>query len=391
MTKAVPIVLNADDALHPGEMLAEYLDHYGWSQNDLARRTGLTSKTVSEIRNGKAPISTQTALVLERVFERPAHFWLRLQSQYDEAVARASARERAEDWRAWASNFPLRAMREWMLIGAPREGETDAEQLLRFFGVSSPESFQEVWSAARVSFRQTIHANASDQSVSAWVRATEIAAQQLEWPVAEFSEAKLRDAIPQLCALTLKRADSNMEPVQQICCAAGVAVVWIPELPGCSISGCARWLTRSKALIGLTLRYKTDDQMWFTFFHEIGHILLHRRSNAFVLDNGESVNTFVLDNGTSILAGPVDPEMQRREEEANRFAADTLLPPAELSRFVRDHPTISNEAVHAFSQHLGIAPGIIVGRLQRDKVLDWHQGNAFKQKLNFAVRMVDDG
>jgi HTH-type transcriptional regulator/antitoxin HigA len=42
---------------HPGEMVLEYLEFYGWSQRDLARRTGLTPKTISEICNGKAPIT----------------------------------------------------------------------------------------------------------------------------------------------------------------------------------------------------------------------------------------------------------------------------------------------------------------------------------------------
>ena len=36
---------------HPGELVCEYLDHQGWSQRDLARRTGLTPKTISEICN----------------------------------------------------------------------------------------------------------------------------------------------------------------------------------------------------------------------------------------------------------------------------------------------------------------------------------------------------
>src|SRR5580692_4658257 len=47
---------------HPGETVQEYLDFYGWSQRDLARRTGLTPKTISEICNGKGPITPTTAL-----------------------------------------------------------------------------------------------------------------------------------------------------------------------------------------------------------------------------------------------------------------------------------------------------------------------------------------
>src|SRR5262245_16646768 len=63
---------------HPGEMIVDYLEFFGWSQRELARRTGLTPKTISEICNGKAPITPPTALALERVFQRPARFWLSL-------------------------------------------------------------------------------------------------------------------------------------------------------------------------------------------------------------------------------------------------------------------------------------------------------------------------
>ena len=76
------------DVVHPGEIVSEYVEFHGWTQRDLARRTGLTPKTISEIYNGKAPLTPTTALALEKVLRRPAHFWLNLQRQYDEAEAR---------------------------------------------------------------------------------------------------------------------------------------------------------------------------------------------------------------------------------------------------------------------------------------------------------------
>ena len=71
--------------LHPGETVTEYLLAHDWSQSDLARRSGITPKTISEICNGKAAISPATALAFEKVLGRPAHFWLNLQRRFDEA------------------------------------------------------------------------------------------------------------------------------------------------------------------------------------------------------------------------------------------------------------------------------------------------------------------
>jgi addiction module HigA family antidote len=68
---------------HPGEHIAEYLEENGWSQAELARRAGLTPKLVSEIINGKNPVTPETALKLERVLGLKAEVWLGLQSSWD--------------------------------------------------------------------------------------------------------------------------------------------------------------------------------------------------------------------------------------------------------------------------------------------------------------------
>jgi Zn-dependent peptidase ImmA (M78 family) len=140
------------------------------------------------------------------------------------------------------------------------------------------------------------------------------------------------------------------------------------------MSGCARWLSGRKALIALTLRYKTEDQMWFTFFHEIGHLLLHRKKRSFVLDNA-------VDN---LSDNVVDPEMQQYENEANQFAVDTLIPPPALGEFARTK-SFTNESIHDFAAAIGIGPGLVVGRLQHERLLARHQGNALKQKLEWQL------
>lgn len=351
---------------HPGETVLEYLDFYDWSQRELARRTGLTPKTISEICNEKASITPNTALALEKVFQRPAHFWLNLQMTFSEATARNRQLSNAPDWAQWAKRFPLRDMQR-LKFSLP-SGRSEADVLLSFFGVSSPDNWRSVWDCASVSYRQTRRFHTSEESITAWVRETELVARGLE--VAAFDGRRLLSSIADLRRLTRKRVDEVMDPVQEICAAAGVAVVWVPELRHTGISGCARWLGDRRALIGLTLRYKTDDQMWFTLFHEIAHVLLHRHKHAFVLDNAAE------DLGDSV----VDPEMRQIEMEANQFAADTLIPPELLGAFLR-RQSFTNDSIHAFAEALEVGPGIVVGRLQHEGILARHQGNALKQKL----------
>ncbi|HEY6181746.1 MAG TPA: HigA family addiction module antitoxin [Terriglobales bacterium] len=354
---------------HPGETVLEYLEFNGWSQRDLARRSGLTPKTISEICNGKAPITPPTALAFERVLQRPAHFWLNLQRQFDEAAERRRGLAAYSQWNAWVQNFPLGEMKR-LKFSLP-EGRSDAETLLNFFGVSSPETWTSVWKASAVVYRQTRKFKTREESIAAWVREAELVARDVD--VKEFDDRVLSSSLDDLRQLTRTPADTILDPIQKICAEAGVAVVLIPELPNTGISGCVRWLTDKKALVGLTLRYKTDDQLWFTLFHEIGHILLHRTKRSFVVDNAVE----------DLADHVIDPEMQKYESEASRFAADTLIPPAALSAFIRKK-AFTNESIHDFAETVGVGPGIVVGRLQHEGLLAQHQGNTLKQKLNFG-------
>ena len=83
-----------DYAVHPGEVLEEYLDSYSMTQKELAASLGLTQKAVNEIIKGKAPIRPELSLKLERVFSRPSHFWNNLEQQYQEDLVRLNEQER---------------------------------------------------------------------------------------------------------------------------------------------------------------------------------------------------------------------------------------------------------------------------------------------------------
>lgn len=277
----------------------------------------------------------------------------------------------------WGHRFPLKAMKKFQFTLA--EDVSDAEALLGFFGVHSPDAWRSKWDAQPVAFRQTQVFDARVEAVSAWVREAEIEAGKLT--LADFDEGQLRSSLDELRRLTQKKVGEALVEAVTICSRAGVALVLVPELPGTRISGCARWLNERHALIGLTIRYKKDDQFWFTFFHEIGHILLHRDLQAFVIDNAAQ------EMGDEVI----DPNMATCEIEADRFSADTLIPPSALAEFLRRHgSTLTSREIYDFAAAIGIGPGIVVGRLQHDKVLEPWQGNEFKQNLDWGFAPEDE-
>jgi hypothetical protein len=117
-----------------------------------------------------------------------------------------------------------------------------------------------------------------------------------------------------------------------------------------------------------SLRHRWEDIFWFSFFHEAGHLVLHRKKDRFK-------DLFV-----ETADRPIDPREQRLEEEASRFAARTLIPPPHDRRLV----SLSLSDVPAFAQMLDVAPAIVVGRLQHDGLLPFSRGNEHRRRLTYG-------
>lgn len=232
------------------------------------------------------------------------------------------------------------------------------EQLLSFFGVATVGPWQEVYANLACAFRSSKAYEAKPGSLAAWLRLGEIAAQDVYCE--PYDRKRLEAALPSLRELTREPVDVFIERMMAICAACGVAVVFVPELPGTRASGAARWLTPAKALIQLSLRYRTDDHLWFTFFHEIAHVLRHGKTDVWI----------------EATSSPADP----RESEADRFSQDVLI----SRRDARDLPGLETaDDVQRFAERIEVAPGIVVGRLQHDHHWPYSQGNELKRRLLF--------
>ncbi|MEA5507656.1 helix-turn-helix domain-containing protein [Halotia wernerae UHCC 0503] len=350
----------------PGETLLEVLEEWGMSQADLAERTGRPKKTINEIINGKAALTSETALQLERVLNIPASFWNNRERQYREALARQDEQERLKKQVAWLDHIPVKAMIKSEWIQYYQDKVEQLREVLNFFAVASPEQWRAVWYKTNVYFRKFQAFPSDPGAVTAWLRRGEIEAAEIA--CASYDANKFREVLQKIRTLTVEPPDIFQPEVVRLCAEAGVAVVFVPQIPKTRTSGATHWLKPDKALIQLSLRYKTNDHLWFAFFHEAGHILLHGKRDFFL-------------EGT----GVVSVEDQQKEQEANRFAADILIPPADLKRFLTSVPQLSKANITDFSCEIGIAPGIIVGRLQHDEVLPPSYCNDLKQKLEWSL------
>ena len=348
-----------DYAVHPGEILEEYLNTLGISQTELADRTGLAGKTINEIIKGKAPVTSRTALILERTIGHPAQFWSNLQQLYDETQARLADQKQLESGLEWLKRFPVREMVKNGWIKALQDKGKQLAELLRFFGVASPAQWDLFWgNRQEVAFRQSQKGTNSVEAISAWLCQGKIQAQAIQ--CGHFNRERFKNTLTEVRQLTREPPEVFHPRMVELCADVGVAVAFVRELPKTGIFGATRWLTPNKALIQLSLPYKSDDHLWFTFFHEAGHIFLHGKKDIFLEEVGE--------------------QNQEKEDKANQFAADLLIPPKQWARFKLSFPR-TLASVEDFADTLGIVPGIVVGRLQRENVVDFSWGNGLKHRL----------
>lgn len=348
----------------PGESLEDVLEERGMTQAELSERTGLARKTVNEIIKGKAPITHETAIHLERVLDIPASFWNAREQEYREAVAREEERVRLQKWLEWLKGFPLTEMASRGLIEKTKDKVEQLREVLGYFGVASPERWAAIWlgSQNKVAFRKSLTFASSPEHMATWLRHGEVAAREMD--CAPFDEKRFRSALKEIRGLTRETPQVWQGRMVSLCCAAGVAVVFTPQFKQSKVCGATRWLSPDLALIQLSLRYRSNDHFWFTFFHEAAHILLHGKREVFLEKGGDEI-------------------VEEKEREANEFAARFLVPPSDYAR-IAALPRLSKDDIEEFARQIGVAPGVVVGQLQHNGDAPPSYYNALKERLDWA-------
>lgn len=346
----------------PGATLADLLEERGIRQIELAVRMGVTPKFVNELIAGKATISPTTALSLERALDLSADFWLTRDAAYQAYLARVAEETQLVEQREWLTELPLKEM---ISFGWIERRESRAElvaECLRFFGVASASAWYEQYVnrvLGSAAYRMPDKIRRARGAIAAWLRQGEIQASRRE--CGAFNKEALVAAIQEARSLTLVSHPDKFIPVLSSQFAScGVVVTFVPAPKGCPASGAVRWVSQEKSLVQLSLRYRTNDSLWFTFFHECAHLLLHGKKLLFLEDAG--------------MGGS-------EEKEANEFAAETLIPSAQWEQFkTRSH---TENEIRAFAKSLGVHEGIVLGRLQKEGHVPWNRMTHLKVRYEW--------
>jgi Zn-dependent peptidase ImmA (M78 family) len=292
----------------------------------------------------------------------PASFWMNREKEYRKEIYEIEQQEQLVKQYDWLKEFPVSALKKLGWIEPLNEKGALVGEMLSYFSVASPQEWQRIYVAKEVSvaFRISLANTKSPHAISAWLRKGEIEATKLKLPT--YDKAKFKQALLEIKNLVHQFPPDFAAQLQQICAQCGVAVTYVPNLPKAPISGASRW-HYGKPLIQLSGRYKTDDHFWFTFYHEAAHILLHGKKEIF-LENVEG--------------SPID---QAKEDEANQFAANALLMDKELDEII-NAPILDRPTILKFAKKFNTSAGVIIGRLQHLKLINYSDGNDLRHKID---------
>jgi HTH-type transcriptional regulator/antitoxin HigA len=335
------------ELIPPGETLVEWLEHEEMSQVEFARRARLTPKHITQVVKGKVGISPEVAIAFERVTSLPARYWTQLDANYQTSKQRqreeAALRERVD----LVDRFPVAELERRGCIERAVTKLDKLRELLAFFGVADADTLDEVWLQPAM-YRRSKAFEADAGAVASWLRLAERQAAQIK--TAPYDADAVRDSIDEIRALSRLGGIKWLEPLTKLCASLGIALVVVKELPKCRINGATRWISPDKAMIALSLRHRRNDIFWFTLFHELCHLLKHSKKETFV-------------DGTDTID-------QALEDEADAYAARVLIPPKAAPR-LRGLATLAE--VQQFATSLGVADGIVVGRMQHDGLIPHSQ------------------
>lgn len=333
----------------PGDTIDDILQKQSILKADFAKKISESLEYVDKLIAGDIPIDEKLAVCLSKNLGSSKQFWLNREKIYQTRL------KNLED--TFINNLPIDDM---VRLGWIHNKKDVRQSCFEFFDV---KNYQEWKSKQRdlisfTTFRKSNKFASNQFSIAAWLRQGERLAETITCQ--NWNKDKFINALSKIRLLIKCKSPKEFIPKMRVICAeCGVALVIQRTPSGCPASGATKFITDNKAMILLSFRYLTDDQFWFTFFHEAGHLVLHGNKKLFI-EGDETNNT--------------------EEDEANLFSEEILIPPTFKERLL--NMRVSRSSIRTLAIDADISLGIVVGQLQFLKRLNIKHFNWLKRKYD---------
>lgn len=341
-------------ATPPGATIKEQLKNRDMSQKEFALRMDMSEKHISKLINGEVQLTGDVALRLEMVLGIPAHVWNKLEAIYQDKLIRVKAENEMDQDIEESKNYPYNEMAKNGWVEKTNKPNEKVINLRKFFEVVKLDLIK-MTMLDKIACRRLGDGDKADYALMAWAQKARLEARDIS--VKSVNMTRLEKNLKKLRNMT------NMDPVffcpkmQALLAECGIALVFLPHIGGSFLHG-ATFYDGKKLVMGLTVRGRDADRFWFSLFHEIGHVLC---------------------NHVNRMGGTTAAD----EMEADDFARVLLIPNDQYRQFI-EGKDYSVTAITRFAKTIGIAPGIVIGRLQKDGYIRYNQGNKLKIRYTIA-------
>ncbi|WP_066719881.1 HigA family addiction module antitoxin [Clostridium sp. Marseille-P299] len=351
-------------AFHPGLYVRNIIDEMEISQTEFAKRIGITDKTLSKLINEQTPLTPSIAQKLATILGTSTSVWINLQANYDTYLADNMIIKDMKEDEEILSFIDYSYFVKNKFVEATKDKIEKITNLRKFFEVSSlgllaqKEFLVNYRSTSKVEEKNIINANI-------WMQTALNVAKQIDTDV--FNKEKLKTCLPEIRKMTVQSPDEFYPKLHDMLQSCGVALVLLPHLKNSGINGAVRWINKEKVLLAMNDRQKYADIFWFSFCHELRHVLQQK-------------NKLTLINYSNKYIQSIDEEL---EKDADEFAQKFLIPQEEYSEFLRTR-SINRTSILVFAKKINIHPGIVVGRLQHDNKIPIYTHNDLKSQYEIV-------
>lgn len=351
-------------AFHPGYYVKEYLSETGMNQHELAKRLNTTEKTVSELVNGKIDLNNNLINGLSLVLGTSKSLWENLDKAYQRDKLKIREQNMLKKERAIESEIDYSYWEKMNLVKSTRITNERINELRKYLKVSSLKVLEN--KNFLVQYKTAVK-NVTDKNIinsNAWIQTALNIGVSRE--VDSINLTYLKKSLRDIRDMTTEEPKLFMPKLRCIFKKSGIVFVILPNLKNCGVNGAVKWLGKDKVLLALNDRRKYADVFWFALFHEIKHVFQKKTAHMIVS----------IDNMTDVASNL---KLSKLEDEADDFAKNELINKNDYHQFVNNHD-FSDSAIQNFATRIGIHPGIVVGRLQRERLIPYHYLNQLKVK-----------
>lgn len=296
-------------ATHPGTILKYELEERNISQNVLATLTGMQKSHISELVNGKRPMTKDIADRMETVLGISAVTLVNLQTQYDYDV-KVLRQRGVEEQKALNELRLYNELLDLNTIFKRREQKSDSAvcRLDYLRNVCMLPKPAELKMEVNGMFRKSSRTGLDTRMLMTWKILAETGAreQSVSGP---FIREREGDVVSELVR-ALHRNIDVVADVKDILSRNGIAFCIEEKVDRASVDGYS-FFERGIPYIVLTRRYDRIENFAFALMHEVGHIYCH-----YTDDSRENCR----------LSIPEYDNESREEREANEYAANALIP-----------------------------------------------------------------